>query len=58
MDSEDTSSEKLESHIENILKADQETIDSLEDGPYKNQAERIRKIAEEIKEGERTPEVS
>lgn len=58
MDSEDTSSEKLESHIENILKANQETVNSLEDGPYKDQAQRIRKIAEEIKEGERTPEAS
>lgn len=51
-------SEKLEDHIENILNADQEVIDSLEDGPCKDQAVRIRKKAEEIGEREGTPEES
>lgn len=58
MDQNKDQKKDLEDHIETIVKADQETVNSLEDGPYKDQAQRIRKIAEEIKEGERTPEVS
>jgi hypothetical protein len=39
----------LEEAIENIIKADQELVDSLEDGPAKAEVLRIRKMAK-IKE--------
>ena len=40
----------LEEAIENIIKADQELVNSLEDGPAKAEVLRIRKMAEKMKE--------
>ena len=40
----------LEEAIENLIKADQETIDAMRDGPAKAEALRIRKMAEKMKE--------
>ena len=50
IDYEYSSDMSLEEAIENLIKADQETIDAMEDGPAKAEALRIRKMAEKMKE--------
>lgn len=46
-------SEDLQENIETILSAEQEVVDSLDNGPVKNQINQIRKIAEN--KGEKAP---
>ena len=50
IDYEYSSDMSLEEAIENLIKADQETIDAMRDGPAKAEALRIRKMAEKMKE--------